>query len=134
MRRLRNLFAHNSDVPRFTSTLWVGRGRWLRSLIQRHALLAFFGLTFALSWSIWGLASLLADGDPIAARRLNTIAAYGPTLAAIALARLLRPERQPAVWSRHRRWLVGGVLIGTVGLNSTLAPNLRSSTLLAVLL
>jgi hypothetical protein len=47
--------------------------------------LAFFGLTFALSWSLWGLQSLLADADPISARWLGIVAAYGPTLAAITL-------------------------------------------------
>jgi membrane protease YdiL (CAAX protease family) len=95
----------------------------LRTLLQRHALLAFCGLTFALSWSLWGLQSLLASTDPIPARWLGTIAAYGPTLAAIALAGLLRPERQAAAWSRRRLWLAGGVLAGTVGLNLTIASN-----------
>jgi uncharacterized protein len=66
----------------------------LRSLVQRHLLLAFFGLAFALSWSLWGLQPLLAGADPISARWHGIIAAYGPTLAAIALAGLLDPQRQ----------------------------------------
>ncbi len=85
----------------------------LRAQVQRHPLLAFVGLTFAISWGLWGLQSLLAGADPISARWLGIIAAYGPTLAAVALAGLLRPERQTAVWPRRRLWLAGGVLAGT---------------------
>ena len=108
----------------------------LRALFQRHALLAFFSLTFALSWSLWGLQSLLASDDPITARWLGTIAAYGPTLAAIVLAGLLRPERQAVAWSRRRFWLAGVVLAGTVGLNITITSNPLDSPhpLLALLL
>ena len=103
------------------------RTTWWRSIVERHALLAFFGLTFALSWSLWGIQSLLA-ADPISARWLGIIAAYGPTLAAIALAGLLRPEREPAAWPSRQRWLAGAVLAGTVGLNSIVASNPFSST------
>jgi len=95
----------------------------LRSLVPQHPLLAFFGLTFALSWSLWGLQSLLAGADPISARWLGIIAVYGPTLAAIALAGLLGPERQPTAWPRRRLWLAGAVLAGTVLLNVTVASN-----------
>lgn len=94
----------------------------LRALLQRHALLAFFGLTFALSWSLWGVESLLASDDSISAHWLGTLAAYGPTLAAMILAGLLRPEQQPLVWTR-RLWLAGGVLAGTMWLNRMLAAN-----------
>ncbi len=100
----------------------------LRALCQRYALLTFFGLTFAFSWSLWGLQSLLASADPRSVGWLGTIAAYGPTLAAIALAAVLRPERQAVVSSRRRFWLAGGVLAGTVGLNLTLASNPLDST------
>jgi membrane protease YdiL (CAAX protease family) len=98
------------------------------SLVERHPLLAFFGLTFALSWSVWGLQFLLATDDPISARWLGIIATYGPTMAAITLAELLRPERQAASALRHRLWLVGGVLTGTVLLNVIVASNPLSST------
>ncbi|NTU83192.1 MAG: hypothetical protein HGA45_28110 [Chloroflexales bacterium] len=74
----------------------------LRSLVRRHALLAFFGLTFALSWSLWGLQSLRARADPISVRWLGIIAAYGPTLAAVALAGLLRLEPQRVASSSRR--------------------------------
>jgi len=89
----------------------------------RHPLLAFVGLTFAISWSLWGLQSLRAADDPISARWLGIIAAYGPTLAAMALAGLLRPERQAAVWPRRQLWLTGGVLAGTAWLNLMIASN-----------
>ena len=106
----------------------------LRALAQQQPLLAFFGLTFALSWSLWGLESLLVGDDPISAGRLGTLAAYGPTLSAMALAGLLRPERQTAVGSRRRIGLAGAVLAGTVWLNSILAPNFLGGPPLAVLL
>ncbi len=86
----------------------------LRSLVRRHPLLAFFGLIFARSWSIWGLQPMLAGADPISARWLGIVAAYGPTLAAIALAGLLGPKRQTPAAPRHRLWLAGGMLAGTV--------------------
>lgn len=107
-----------------------------RSLVQRHALLAFFGLTFAFTWSLWGLQSLLANDDPISARWLGIIAAYGPTLAAIALAGLLDAERLPTAYMRHRLWLSGAVLAGTVVLNVTVTSNPFDSTrpVLALLL
>jgi hypothetical protein len=89
----------------------------MRSLVERHPLLAFFGLTFALSWSLWGLQALVAGADPISARWLGITATYGPTLAAMALAGLLCPERQAADGLRRQFWLVGGVLAGTVLLN-----------------
>lgn len=113
----------------------IATARQLRSLTQRHPLLAFFGLTFALSWSLWGLQALLA-ADPISARWLGIIATYGPTLAAIALARLLSPARQPTESPRRWRWLAGAVLAGTVGLNVAIASNPFGSPrpLVAVLL
>jgi membrane protease YdiL (CAAX protease family) len=95
----------------------------LRSLAQRHVLLAFFGLTYAISWSLWGLQALLANADPISARWLGIVAAYGPTLAAIALAGLLGPEQQAAASPRRRLWLAGGVLAGTALLNLMIASN-----------
>jgi uncharacterized protein len=108
----------------------------LRSLVERHTLLAFFGLTFAISWSLWGVQTLLADDDPISVGRLGTLAAYGPTLAGIALAALLGSERRPIVWPWRRVWLAGGVLVGSVCLNILLASNPLNSTrpLVAVLL
>ncbi len=98
-------------------------GMQLRSLVERHALLGFFGLTFAISWILWGLQALLAGADPVSARWIGIIATYGPTLAAITLAGLLQPERQPEAWPRRRLWLAGAVLAGTVWLNSTIAAN-----------
>ncbi len=94
----------------------------MRALVERHPLLAFFGLTFALSWSLWGLQALFAD-DPISARWLGIIATYGPTLAAIALTRLQSPARQPTESPHRQRWLAGAVLVGNVGLNSAIASN-----------
>ena len=100
----------------------------LRPLAERHALIAFFGLPFAISWSLWGVQFLLASADPISARWLGTIAAYGPTLAAIALAGLLPPEVQPAVRPEQRLWLTGALLAGTMWLNSAFASSPLDST------
>ncbi|MEI7643710.1 MAG: type II CAAX endopeptidase family protein [Chloroflexales bacterium] len=101
----------------------IATARQLRALVQRHPLLAFVGLTFAISWSLWGLQSLRTIDDPISARWLGIIAAYGPTLAAMALAGLLRPELQAAAGSRWPLWRAGGVLAGTALLNFTIASN-----------
>jgi uncharacterized protein len=123
MNHNRTITAYRPNVPgplrRFRTALLL--------MVERHLLLVFLGLTFAISWSIWGLESLLAARDPIAARWLGTIAPYGPTLAAMSLAGLLGPERQLAVQQR-RLWLAGGVLAGTVWLNLTLAPQVLSAT------
>jgi hypothetical protein len=106
----------------------IATARQLPALLQRRPLLAFFGLTYAISWSLWGLQPLLAAADPISARWLGIVAAYGPTLAAIALAGLLGPERQASASPRRRLWLAGAVLAGTVGLNVLIASNPLGST------
>lgn len=79
---------------------------------------------------------MLGGDDPISARWLGIIATYGPTLAATALAGLLNPERQAAVWPRHQLLLTGGVLAGTAWLNLMIASNPLGSPhpLLAALL
>ncbi|NNJ13327.1 hypothetical protein EKD04_023665 [Chloroflexales bacterium ZM16-3] len=66
---------------------------------------------------------MLSGDDPISARWLGIIATYGPTLAAMALAGLLRPESQAAVWPRRRLWRAGGALAGTACLNLMIASN-----------
>ncbi|RRR77997.1 MAG: CPBP family intramembrane metalloprotease [Candidatus Viridilinea halotolerans] len=104
----------------------------LRALVQRHALLAFFGLTFALSWSLWGLQGLLIGTDPISATWLGIVATYGPTLAAIMLAGLPGPVRQALAWPRRRLGLAGAVLAGVVLLNVLVASNPLASTRPAV--
>jgi hypothetical protein len=57
----------------------------MRIFIQRHTLLAFVGLTFARSWSLWRVQALFIGADPISARWLGIITSYGPTLAAAEL-------------------------------------------------
>jgi hypothetical protein len=67
-----------SDRERRAVTTALRIDTQLRVQVQRRPLLAFVGLTFAISWSLWGLQGLLADADPISARWLGIIAAYGP--------------------------------------------------------
>jgi uncharacterized protein len=100
----------------------------LLPVVERHTLLVFFSLTFAISWSIWGFESLLAGREPIAARWLGTIAPYGPTLAAMSVAGMLGPERQPLIRPQRRLWLAGMVLAGTIWLNVTLATHILRAT------
>jgi uncharacterized protein len=99
----------------------------LRPQLERHALPAFFGLAFAISWSMWGLESLLASGGQSPAHWLGTIATYGPTLAAIVLSGLLRPERLPGVRIWRRLGLAAAILAATVWLNLPLVQNILRS-------
>jgi membrane protease YdiL (CAAX protease family) len=66
------------------------------SVVQRHQLTTYFGLTFAISWTIW-LGLILGSlhiQTPVAAV-LNVVAIAGPSIAAVVLATVLgRAERQ----------------------------------------
>ncbi len=79
-----------------TSNAQPGAPRW----IERRALLAFFGLTYLISWSIWSLEPSLRHGDPVFARSIDTLAPYGPTISALILSALLKPGHLPV----HRSW------------------------------
>lgn len=61
----------------------------LRAWVERHALACFFGLTYAISWAIWLSEPLLAGYDPVGSQWYGMLATYGPTLAAIGVARLI---------------------------------------------
>jgi membrane protease YdiL (CAAX protease family) len=60
------------------------------SVVQRHQLATYFGLTFAISWAIW--LGLILGSLPIqtpAGAVLNIVAIGGPSIAALVLATLL---------------------------------------------
>jgi uncharacterized protein len=62
----------------------------LPSVVQRHQLASYFGLTFAISWAIW-LGLILGSiriQNPIGAA-LNILAIAGPSIAALVLAPVL---------------------------------------------
>ena len=67
-----------------------------RSVVQRHQLAAYFGLTFAISWAIWlGLILSSLHIQTLMGAVLNVLAIAGPSIAAIVLATVLgRGERR----------------------------------------
>ncbi len=79
-----------------TRNVQAGAPRW----IDRRALLAFFGLTYLISWSIWSFEPSLRHGDPVFVRSIDTLAPYGPTISALILSALLKPGHLPV----HRSW------------------------------
>ena len=61
-----------------------------RSLLDRHQVLAFVALTFALSWAIWwGMASMSLSIATSSGAVLNVIALSGPTITALILSTVL---------------------------------------------
>ncbi len=61
-----------------------------RSLLDRHHVLAFVALTFALSWAIWwGMASTSLSIATSRGAVLNVIALSGPTITALILSAVL---------------------------------------------
>jgi membrane protease YdiL (CAAX protease family) len=88
------------------------------SLIQRHQVVTYFGLTFAISWAIWlGLILGSLHIQTLMGAVLNVVAIAGPSIAAIVLATALgRAElrRLLAGFSLSRlsvRWTVTALLL-----------------------
>lgn len=75
-----------------------------RGWVHRHPIVAFVGLTYAISWSAWLLAFLLAGRRP-AAVVLVVLGGFGPALAGLAVTRFTGdPVRE---WlGRIVRWRV----------------------------
>ena len=69
----------------------------------RHRLIGYFGLTFAISWSLWLAAPALGEFDPTLAGVADGLATFGPALAALVLASTTRPA-DPAT-AAPRPWL-----------------------------
>ena len=60
------------------------------SVVQRHQLAAYFGLTFAISWAIWlGLILGSLHIQTVMGTVLNVVAIAGPSIAALVLATML---------------------------------------------
>lgn len=85
-------------------TAATSQGGWLK----RHPLLAFFVLTFAITWVGWFLALLLPLPD-LADGLLFRFAGYGPTIAALTITGIV-------VGKQGVRALLGGLLKWRVGL------------------
>lgn len=62
----------------------VRRPRTLRQLIGDHQVLSFFVLTYAISWSLWGLSAL--GGGPV----LFVLGGFGPFISAVLVTVLAR--------------------------------------------
>ena len=117
--------------------------RSLHMLLERHVVIAFFALTYAFSWSVWMVEPLVTHYDPRIGTRFALLAPYGPTLAALALAALLQPQRCTGDRSISRFVLTGITLAGAIvvswsGLSEIVAsphpPVAAAIWLLAVLL
>ncbi|MCU0495093.1 MAG: hypothetical protein MUD01_26190, partial [Chloroflexaceae bacterium] len=106
----------------------VSQHHGLRAWLARHQLLAFFGLTYLISWSIWGVEPLLAMVDQRSARWFSFLASFGPTLAAMALTSVLQRERAPLPHQVRRFWVVGLVLAATLLVNLSLLGELWSGS------
>jgi|tagenome__1003787_1003787.scaffolds.fasta_scaffold20974853_2 membrane protease YdiL (CAAX protease family) len=90
----------------------------LRSVVQRHQLAAYFGLTFSISWAIWlGLILSSLHIQNLLPAALNIVALAGPSISALVLAAVLgRGElgRLLAGFSRSRlsvRWTVAALVL-----------------------
>ena len=61
-----------------------------RSLLDRHQILAFVALTFAISWAIWwGMASMSLGIETSGGAVLNIVALSGPSITALILSAVL---------------------------------------------
>jgi membrane protease YdiL (CAAX protease family) len=88
------------------------------SVVQRHQLASYFGLTFAISWSIWlGLILGSIRIQTLTGAVLNVVAIAGPSIAALVLATVIgRGElrRLLAGFSLSRlsvRWMVVALVL-----------------------
>ena len=70
--------------------------------IARNRVTVFFGMTFAISWTIWSLSSVVSAGDRDAKLVIDLTGAYGPALAAIFVSGLVGPE--PSGVRSVKRW------------------------------
>jgi membrane protease YdiL (CAAX protease family) len=69
--------------------------------VKSYPLLSFFALTFAISWTIWFIAPIIAGGNKGLANLIDLIGAYGPAVAAIIISAITHPE--PSGASRKKR-------------------------------
>lgn len=61
----------------------------IRSIIEKHEILVFFLLAFAITWAVW-IPSLLTSYAGV----ISAWGAFGPALAAIIITRFVSPERR----------------------------------------
>jgi membrane protease YdiL (CAAX protease family) len=79
----------------------------LPAWVSSHPLIAFFILTFCISWTLWLVPFALGLTDPVAFRHLNTIGAFGPALAGLAVSRLLNArEKMNAARARIEQFIL----------------------------
>ena len=72
----------------------------LKAWLEGFSLVAFFGIAFAISWTVWFTQPMLTKLDPMAGKFYGLFAAYGPSIAAIIVSGITRPQRLPsAPWS-----------------------------------
>jgi uncharacterized protein len=72
----------------------------LKAWLEGFTLVAFFVAAFAISWTVWLTQPMLTKLDPASGKYYGMFAAYGPSIAAIVISSLTRPQRLPtASWS-----------------------------------
>jgi membrane protease YdiL (CAAX protease family) len=69
---------------------------------ERYPLVAFFTLTFFISWTLWLLQPVVKRFDPACGNLFGLFAPFGPSLAAIVLSFVGKPNQVPAVPWRSR--------------------------------
>jgi uncharacterized protein len=109
---------------------------YFRAWLERYPLLAFFVLTYLISWSIWFLQPLLNSFDLVSGKFFGLFAAYGPSLAAVLISAVLQPKRVPAIHLISRLAFPVLVLITSLWVNwdgFSSIPSRRVPVLVAVL-
>ncbi len=64
----------------------------LKQKIFKQPTIAFFALTFLISWISWFLAPVIGGSDKALTDAIDLIAAFGPSLSAIIIASIINPE------------------------------------------
>jgi membrane protease YdiL (CAAX protease family) len=81
----------------------------MRSLARRYPLVAFFGVTFLLTWAVWVPRALVSQDVMQAAwpADIAPLSTYGPALAAVIVAALIGRGALRDLGARLVRWRVG---------------------------
>ncbi|MGI6005378.1 MAG: type II CAAX prenyl endopeptidase Rce1 family protein [Christensenellales bacterium] len=75
----------------------------VKILVRQKPMPAFLALTFLISWAVWGLSPFVAGGEDIK-RILDTLGAFGPALAALAISAAAVTDTRRRVSPKY--WLV----------------------------
>ena len=65
---------------------------WLKQKIIKQPTIAFFVITFLVSWIVWFTAPFIGGNDTAATNLIDLIAAFGPALSAILVTSIVNPS------------------------------------------